>query len=88
VRMGEERLEEGAFVRLIKKWLKAGGRDTEGQVLHPATGTPQGGRRSPLRAHVFLPYALDLWVHNVVTPRCRGEACLMRYADDVVGAVA
>jgi RNA-directed DNA polymerase len=87
VRRGEERLEDGAFVRLIKKWLKAGGRDTEGQVLHPATGTPQGGRRSPLRAHAYLPYALGLWVHNVVTPRCRGEAGLMRYADDVVGAV-
>jgi RNA-directed DNA polymerase len=46
VRMLEERMEDGAFWRLIKKWLKAGGLDTAGQVLHPATGTPQGGSRT------------------------------------------
>jgi group II intron reverse transcriptase/maturase len=87
VRMLEERLEDGAFLRLIKQWLKAGGLDTDGQVLHPATGTPQGGSRSPILAKVYLPYALDRWFHQVVKPRGRGEACLIRYADDVVCAV-
>jgi group II intron reverse transcriptase/maturase len=43
VRMLEERIEDGAFLRLIQKWLKAGVLDTDGQVLHPLTGTPQGG---------------------------------------------
>lgn len=47
VRMLEERIEDGAFLRLIKKWLKAGVLDTDGQVLHPATGTPQGGSTTP-----------------------------------------
>jgi RNA-directed DNA polymerase len=82
VRMLEERIEDGAFLRLIKKWLKAGVLDTDGQVLHPATGTPQGGSISPILANVYLHYALDLWFHQVVKPRCRGEACLIRYADD------
>jgi RNA-directed DNA polymerase len=86
VRMLEERIEDGAFLRLIKKWLKAGVLDTDGQVLHPATGTPQGGNISPILANVYLHYALDLWFHKVVTPRCRGEAGLIRYADDVVCA--
>jgi RNA-directed DNA polymerase len=54
VRRLEARIEEGAFLRLIKKWLKAGGLDTEGQVLHPATGTPQGGSRSPILAKVYV----------------------------------
>jgi RNA-directed DNA polymerase len=54
VRMLEERIEDGAFLRLIKKWLKAGVLDTEGQVLQPATGTPQGGSISPLLANVYL----------------------------------
>jgi group II intron reverse transcriptase/maturase len=86
VRMLEERIEDGAFLRLIKKWLKAGVLDTDGQVLHPATGTPQGGIVSPLLANVYLHYALDLWFLKVVKPRCRGEACLIRFADDFVCA--
>jgi hypothetical protein len=86
VRMLEERIEDGAFLRLIKTWLKAGVLDTDGQVLHPATGTPPGGSRSPILAHVYWHDALDLWFHQVVKPRCRGEACLIRAADDCVCA--
>jgi group II intron reverse transcriptase/maturase len=86
IRMWEERLEDGALLRLIRKWLKAGVLDTDGQVIHPVTGTPQGGVLSPLLANVYLHYALDLWFQKVVKPRCRGAACLIRYADDFVAA--
>ena len=86
IRMLEERIEDGAFLRLIKKWLKAGVLDTDGHVLHPATGTPQGGIVSPVLANVYLHYVLDLWFLKVVKPRCRGEACLIRFADDFVAA--
>jgi RNA-directed DNA polymerase len=51
-RMLEERLEDGALRRLIRTWLKAGVLDTDGQVLQPVTGTPQGGVCSPVRANV------------------------------------
>ena len=85
-KMLRERIEDGAFLRLIRKWLKAGVLDTDGQVLHPATGTPQGGIISPILANVYLHYVLDLWFHRVVKSRCGGEACLMRYADDFVCA--
>jgi RNA-directed DNA polymerase len=37
-------------------------------------------------ANVYLHYALDLLFQKVVKPRCRGEACLIRYADDFVCA--
>jgi RNA-directed DNA polymerase len=37
-------------------------------------------------ANVYLHYALDLWFQKVVKPRGRGEACLIRYADDYVAA--
>lgn len=86
MRMLEERIEDKQFLRLIRKWLKAGVLDTDGQVKHPATGTPQGGIVSPILANVYLHYVLDLWFHRVVKPRCRGEACLIRYADDFVCA--
>ena len=84
--MLEERIDDRALMRLIKKWLKAGVLDTDGKVIHPVTGTPQGGIVSPILANVYLHYALDLWFHEVVKKRCRGEACLIRYADDFVCA--
>ncbi len=85
-RMLAERIDDRALLWLIKKWLKAGVLDTDGQVLHPATGTPQGGIVSPILANVYLHYALDLWFERVVKQHCRGEACLIRYADDFVCA--
>jgi RNA-directed DNA polymerase len=85
-RMLEERIDDGPFLRLIEKWLKAGILEPDGEVIHPVTGTPQGGIVSPILANVYLHYALDLWFHKVVRRYCRGEACLIRYADDFVCA--
>jgi group II intron reverse transcriptase/maturase len=86
IRMLEQRINDRAFLNLIRKWLKAGVLDTDGMVLHPATGTPQGGIVSPVLANIYLHYALDLWMEKVVKPRCEGEAYLCRYADDFVCA--
>ena len=38
-----ERSDDQALLRLVTKWLKAGSLHTDGTVVHPATGTPQGG---------------------------------------------
>lgn len=54
MRMLGARSEDGALLRLIRQWLRAGVLDTEGQILHPVTGTPQGGIISPLLATVYL----------------------------------
>jgi len=86
VQMLEERIDDRALIRLIKKWLKAGVLDTDGQVIHPVTGTPQGGIVSPVLSNIYLHYALDLWFHKVIKKQCRGEACLIRFADDFVSA--
>jgi RNA-directed DNA polymerase len=80
------RIDDRAFLHLIGKWLKAGVLETEGQVVHPETGTPQGGTVSPVLANAYLHYALDLWFTKVVKAHCRGEALLCRYADDWVCA--
>jgi RNA-directed DNA polymerase len=80
------RIDDRALLKLIRKWLKAGVLETDGPVIHPETGTPQGGTVSPVLAHVYLHYALDLWFDKVVKTHCRGEALLCRYADDWVGA--
>lgn len=80
------RIDDRAFLGLIRKWLKAGVLETDGQVIHPQTGSPQGGIVSPVLANVYLHYALDLWFEKVVKPHCRGEALMCRYADDWVCA--
>jgi group II intron reverse transcriptase/maturase len=81
-----ERIDDKALLQLIGKWLKAGVLDTNGEVIHPAAGTPQGGIVSPILANIYLHYCLDEWFQHVVKKHCRGEACLIRYADDFVCA--
>src|SRR3989454_3723637 len=72
MRMLAERVDDQAILRLIKKWLKAGVLDTDGKVLRPEGGTPQGGIISPLLANVYLHYALDLWFERVFQQSCKG----------------
>jgi group II intron reverse transcriptase/maturase len=86
LKMVAERVDDKALLWLIRKWLKAGILETDGKVIHPVTGTPQGGIISPILANIYLHYVLDLWFHKVVVPHCSGEACLIRYADDFVCA--
>jgi retron-type reverse transcriptase len=88
IRRLAERLDARALLRVSKPWLTAGGLDTDGQVLPPATGTPPGGIVSPIVAQVYLHDAVDRWCETGVKPSWRGEACLRRYAADVVGALA
>jgi RNA-directed DNA polymerase len=80
------RLDDRALLHLIRQWLKAGIVDTAGPVVHPKTGTPQGGPVSPVLAHGYLPDALDLWCEHVGKPRGRGAARWCRYAEDWVWA--
>jgi group II intron reverse transcriptase/maturase len=83
-RMLEERIHDEALMRLIGKWLRAGILEEDGRVVHPLTGTPQGGVVSPVLANIYLHYVLDLWFEKVVKPRQKGNARLIRYADDFV----
>ena len=79
----QRRIRDGVLLRLIGKWLKAG--VLEGKSLTiPEEGTPQGGVISPLLANVYLHYVLDEWFEREVKPRLKGQAFLIRYADDFV----
>jgi group II intron reverse transcriptase/maturase len=84
IRMLSERIKDKSFLGLIKKWLKAGILEEDGQVIYPVTGTPQGGTVSAVLANIYLHYALDIWFEKVVKSRCDGDVMLMRYADDFV----
>jgi group II intron reverse transcriptase/maturase len=85
-RMLQERIADGAFLRLIGKWLRAGIMEEDGKVVHPATGTPQGGIVSPVLANIYLHYVLDLWFERRVKKQSQGDVFMMRYADDFVCA--
>jgi RNA-directed DNA polymerase len=86
IRMVERRVDDAAFTRLIRKWLKAGVLEEDGRVTHPVTGSPQGGIISPVLANIYLHYALDLWFEKVVRRHIKGQATIMRFADDFVCA--
>jgi len=51
------RINDKAFIHLIRKWLKAGILEPDGEVINPETGTPQGGIVSPVLANIYLHYA-------------------------------
>ena len=77
------RIGDGAILRLIGKWLHAGVME-DGELRRPNSGTPQGGVISPMLANIFLHDVLDTWFERDVTPRLRGRAKLVRFADDFV----
>lgn len=73
-----ERVSDRRVLGLIQSWLRAGVL-VGGSVLHPETGTPQGGVVSPLLANVYLHQLDRVWEQSY---RQLGE--LTRYADDLV----
>ena len=78
-----QRVQDGVLLQLIGKWLNAGAMET-GNVTYPETGSPQGGVISPILANVYLHEVLDTWFESTVKPRLKGQAFLIRYADDAV----
>ena len=77
------RVVDGVLLRLVGKWLNAGVLD-DGAMLHPESGSPQGGVVSPMLANIYLHTVLDEWFENEVKPRLVRDARLFRYADDAV----
>jgi len=77
------RVNDGAILRLIGKWLNAGVME-EDRLEYPDKGTPQGGVISPLLSNIFLHYVLDEWIANEVKPRMKGKSFTIRWADDFI----
>ncbi len=79
----QHRIDDPNLLRLIARFLK-GGYMEEGMLFKTETGTPQGGIISPILANIYLHYVLDLWFEKVVRKQCKGQAYIVRYADDFV----
>jgi len=79
----EHRIADPNMIRLIVRFLKAGVVEA-GIKYDTPEGTPQGGVISPILANIYLHYVLDIWFYKVVRKHCKGEAHMIRYADDFV----
>lgn len=78
-----KRVKDGVILRLIDKWLKAGVWEN-GQIEYSTEGTPQGGVISPMLSNIYLNEVLDQWFTKEVQPQLKGQARLVRFADDFV----
>jgi RNA-directed DNA polymerase len=79
----QRRVNDGGVIRFIGKWLNAGVLE-DGALRHSDKGTPQGGVISPMLSNIFLHHVLDEWFVRVLRPRLKGQAFLVRFADDFV----
>jgi group II intron reverse transcriptase/maturase len=79
-----KRIDDKPFLNLIRKWLKAGILETDGQVIQPITGTPQGGVVSAILANIYLHHVMDVWFEETVRKHCVGQVYYCRYCDDFV----
>jgi retron-type reverse transcriptase len=64
--MLQERIDDASFLNLIRKWLKAGILDRDGKVIHPESGTPQGGLCKALHNP---PYAKKVLMQSIILKR-------------------
>ena len=78
----EHEIADKNFLRYVKRFLKAGVIE-DYKYYESDKGTPQGGLISPILANVYLHYVLDNWF-QVIKKTLKGEAYLIRYADDFV----
>jgi len=78
----ELKIKDKCFLRYIRRMCKAGIL-ANGEYRKTEAGTPQGSLVSPVLANIVGHYAFDVWFEDIVIPRCRGRAKLVRYCDDV-----
>lgn len=78
LRLLRERISDRRVLKLISTWLRAG--VLEGStLLHPESGSPQGGPLSPLLSNVYLHQLDRRWRRD-----CWRLGVVVRYADDAV----
>jgi len=71
------------FLRYIKRFLISGIME-DNKYYESDKGTPQGGLISPVLANIYLHYVLDMWFAKEIKAKYKGDAFIVRYADDFV----
>lgn len=83
IRFLEHDIADKRFIEIIRRMLKAGILEN-GKLIEHESGSPQGNGSSPVLANVYLHYVLDMWFEIRMKKQFRGEAYLIRYADDYI----
>lgn len=83
VKFLENDIQDKMFIRYIVRFLKSGYMENM-KYYETDKGTPQGGIISPILANVYLHYVLDRYFEEVIKPNIKGEAYMVRYADDFI----
>lgn len=79
----EQRIEDMNLRRLMTRFLKAGIIEA-GIKYDIQQGTPQGGVCSAIMGNIYLHYLIDLWFEKIVRKYIKGQAYMVRYADDSI----
>lgn len=79
----EHDIQDKAFLRYVNRFLISGYME-DMKYYEIDKGTPQGGLISPILANVYLHYVLDIFFEKKIKQELKGEAYLVRYADDFV----
>jgi group II intron reverse transcriptase/maturase len=82
VKFVEHRIGDERVLRHVKKWLNAGVLE-DGKRMRVEEGVPQGSSVSPILANIYLHYAFDLWAHQWLKKKARGDVIIVRFADDI-----
>lgn len=83
VKFLEHDIQDVKFIRYIVRFLKSGYME-DMKYYETDKGTPQGGLISPILANVYLHYVLDRYFEEILKSHLKGEAYLVRYADDFI----
>jgi len=79
MRLLEHRIGDRRILRLVGRWLKAGGLEDDAWAKG-AVGTPRGAVISPLLANASLHHVHDLWVQQWRHRHAHGDMIAIRYA--------
>lgn len=83
VRFLEHDIADKNFIRYIVRIIRAGIVE-DGVLRKSEKGVAQGELISPVLSNVYLHYVLDSWFEKKVKSELKGEAYLVRFADDFV----
>src|SRR5258705_8045977 len=83
IRFVEHRIGDRRIIRLIQKWLKAGGVE-DGGVGVREKGTGQGAGVPPVLGNIYLHYGLRLWAERWRRRQATGDMMIGRYAGGLI----
>lgn len=78
-----EKISDKRFLKLVEKVIRAPVM-VNGKAELNRLGVPQGSVASPILSNIYLHHVVDNWFSQIRKSHLKGEAEMVRYADDMV----